>query len=165
MSPSMIARDMEDELISYMDGGGDRSKPYFYVAGPMSTIPKFNFPAFHDAAERLRRAGYNVVNPAELDSEIERSAAESSPDGAFTASVKTWKECLRRDVAIVLDPNCVGVVLLDGWENSKGARMETYNAAALELPLYRYEKTAPDEVTLVEVVRSDALRFAGITDA
>jgi hypothetical protein len=38
-----------------------------YVAGPMRGIPEFNFPAFHDAAARLRNEGHVVFNPAERD--------------------------------------------------------------------------------------------------
>ena len=35
-----------------------------YVAGPMSGLPAFNFPAFHEAAADLRACGFDVVNPA-----------------------------------------------------------------------------------------------------
>lgn len=169
-SPSMIGMLEEEEAAlaaSFLDGGGDRSKPYFYLAGPMSGHPQFNFPAFFKAAENLRTEGYNVVNPAELDEEIERHEAMKSPDGAHGSldHVKTWRQCLRRDVDIVLDDNCAGIILLEGWEQSKGARMETYNAAAVDVPLYEYfQDDELGEYALIIIERSEALEEAGIKE-
>lgn len=36
-----------------------------YLAGPMTGIEDFNFPAFNDMAAKLRARGYVVENPAE----------------------------------------------------------------------------------------------------
>lgn len=36
-----------------------------YIAGPMTGLPDFNFPAFNDMAAILRGLGYHVENPAE----------------------------------------------------------------------------------------------------
>ena len=36
-----------------------------YIAGPMTGLPECNYPAFHEAARRLRLLGYEVLNPAE----------------------------------------------------------------------------------------------------
>lgn len=38
-----------------------------YDSGPMTGLPGLNFPAFDAAAKQLRAAGYDVVNPAELN--------------------------------------------------------------------------------------------------
>lgn len=40
-------------------------KPTLYIAGPMSGLPDHNYPAFHDAASVLTKAGYSILNPAE----------------------------------------------------------------------------------------------------
>jgi hypothetical protein len=42
----------------------DRPKR-IYIAGPMTGLVEHNFPAFHAAADRLRKAGWDAVNPAE----------------------------------------------------------------------------------------------------
>jgi hypothetical protein len=169
-SPSLVAQLMEEEealASTFIDGGADRAKPYFYLAGPMTNIPQFNFPAFDAAAKVLRDAGYNLVNPAELDEEIERKEAYESPDGSHTGlpHVKTWRQCLRRDIDIVLDDNCVGMICLDGWEKSGGARMETYVATATGVPLYEYFYDEDlGEHMLVLVDRTEALREAGVEE-
>ena len=46
-----------------------------YLAGPMSWRPQFNYPAFEEAAEELRKRGYEVVSPAEIDSPAVRDVA------------------------------------------------------------------------------------------
>ena len=35
-----------------------------YIAGPMSGLPDFNYPAFNQAEQRLLALGYEVENPA-----------------------------------------------------------------------------------------------------
>jgi hypothetical protein len=93
----------------------------------MSGIPQFNFPAFFSAAEQLRAAGFDIVSPAELDETEDAGAAMSSPDGNISnhASGKTWADFLARDVKLIAD-QVQGVILLPGWERSRGARLETY---------------------------------------
>jgi len=36
-----------------------------YIAGPMTGLPEFNYPAFNAAAEYLRSLGHHVENPAD----------------------------------------------------------------------------------------------------
>ena len=36
-----------------------------YLSGPMTGLPEFNYPAFHEAARRWRAIGWDVINPAE----------------------------------------------------------------------------------------------------
>ena len=36
-----------------------------YIAGPMTGLPDFNYPAFNAAAAKLRALGLEVLNPAE----------------------------------------------------------------------------------------------------
>jgi hypothetical protein len=140
-------------------GGGDTTQTYLYLAGRMTGLPGFNFPQFHEAAETLRNRGENVVNPAELDHEKVRLAAEASVDGNDHIGA-SWEDCLRRDLEIVINPNCVGVVVLDNWQESKGARFETYTAAALGLPIYEYEKAKQGDWLPID--RMDKLEYAEV---
>lgn len=115
-----------------------------YLAGPMTGIPKFNFPAFDAATEKLRAEGHRVYSPAEMDDEAVREAALASPDGA-PDSVGRWQDFLARDIAIVCSPDVDTVVVLDGWEQSKGATFEVDVARRLEKPVLRYPSLEPVE--------------------
>ena len=97
----------------------------WYLAGPMSHIKSFNFPAFEAAAAKLRDMGYLIVSPAELDNPADYAAAMASPDGKPTDANGTWGDYLARDVKIVAD-EVSGIIFLPGWEKSRGARLEAY---------------------------------------
>ena len=108
---------------------GDRPKqaasaPY-YLAGPMSGIPQFNFPLFYSAAATLRAAGYTIISPAELDDAEDKGAAMASPDGSMATITKTWGDFLARDVKIVAD-QVQGIIFLPGWSKSRGAKLEAF---------------------------------------
>jgi hypothetical protein len=86
-----------------------------YVAGPMTGLPEFNFPAFHAAAGQLRARGLAVENPAE----------NPAP------SCGSWLAYMRMAVQQVSKVD--GLILLPGWEKSRGARVEFNLAVGLGL--------------------------------
>lgn len=92
-----------------------------YVAGPMTGIPEFNYPAFHAAAAQLRAAGFEVLNPAELNPDTGRA----------------WEYYMRRDLAALVA--CEAVAVLPNWYESRGARLEVNVAAALSMPVLPVE--------------------------
>jgi hypothetical protein len=94
-----------------------------YIAGPMTGLPEHNFPAFNEMAKALRGKGHEVINPAELD--------------AGETMTHSWDYYLRRDIKKLMD--CEGIVLLLGWEKSKGALLEKANAVGLGMPMYTYD--------------------------
>ena len=97
-----------------------------YLAGPMSGIPAHNFPAFNDAAKRLRAMGHIVINPAEVHPDTQALGAEPSPE-------QLWRACMKADIALLIQ--CDAVAFLPGWEKSRGASLEVYIAKALGLPI------------------------------
>lgn len=78
-----------------------------YLAGPMSGLPEYNYPAFNDAAARLREAGFFVANPAEIE--------PPNPN-------PTWADWMRAAITLML--TCDAIALLDGWQMSRGAVIE-----------------------------------------
>ena len=84
------------------------SKQTWYLAGPMTGIPQFNFPLFKSAAEALREVhGIDVLSPAEVDSQDEelRTQVLASEEGDLkSAGIKeTWGDFLARDVKLIAD--------------------------------------------------------------
>lgn len=114
-----------------------------YLAGPMTGIPQFNIPAFDAAAAHLRGETYwdgitdgyiEVVSPAELDDATIRAISMDSPNGdiaTIETHGQTWGDFLARDVKLLADGGFDAIVVLPGWERSRGARLETFVGKAL----------------------------------
>ena len=92
-----------------------------YIAGPMTGLPDFNYPAFHAEAQRLRNAGWHVENPAENP---------RPPCGS-------WAGYMRLALAQLV--TCDSICLLPGWTRSKGACIEHFVAAHLGLAVVYHE--------------------------
>lgn len=133
------------------------SKKY-YLAGPMSGIPQFNFPAFDAACLRLRAAGFDIVSPHEHDTPETQKAARASVDGAHMpkeTGAESWAECLARDVVLIGDI-CAGIIFLPDWQRSRGAKLEAFTGllTTKEFGVYiAHEGAEP-----VEWVEADAVR-------
>ncbi len=92
-----------------------------YIAGPMTGHPDFNYATFRNAAARLREAGHDVVNPAELHgNDFDRP----------------FDYYLRRDLAALL--TCEAIALLPDWPASRGATLERRVALGLDMPIFEY---------------------------
>lgn len=91
-----------------------------YLAGPMTGLPDLNFPAFHKKAAALRRAGFEVFNPAELgDIDLRQ---------AFAADL------------LYICRDATTVALLPGWRKSFGAKIEHDLAARLDLEIVELDR-------------------------
>ncbi len=103
-----------------------------YLAGPMSGIPQFNFPAFKTAAYTLRRQGHEVFSPAENDQlEYGLDFGKNNATGDVAVE-KTFS--LRQALADDTQYICMvadAIYMLPGWENSRGAQAEWALARAL----------------------------------
>ena len=102
-----------------------------YIAGPMTGIQDFNYPAFNEVANQLRAAGWHVENPAE----------HGVVEGA------EWADYLHYDLGRLA--TCSALYLLPGWETSRGAILEFHVANTLGMTIgYHHgaEKHAPNDV-------------------
>jgi Domain of unknown function (DUF4406) len=113
-------------------------RKHIYVAGPMTGIKCFNYPAFDVAVEKLRDDGFKVTSPHELDDPDTRAAALASPDGSpgsGSANGETWGDFLARDLKLIADSDIEEIRVLPGWFRSKGARLETFVAQLCGKPV------------------------------
>jgi nucleoside 2-deoxyribosyltransferase len=95
-----------------------------YISGPITGLPALNKPAFDAAADTLRAQGLQAVNPHD--------------NGVPPA--EAWDKHMRADIKLLMD--CDAVVLLQGWENSRGARIEMRLADSLGMPIADLEQVA-----------------------
>lgn len=102
---------------------------HIYLAGPMTGWPGHNFDTFRKAAERLKTAGWIVVNPAE------------NFGGRTDLPRETY---MRTDVATLA--RCDAIALLPGWQESRGAKVEYLLAREMGLKII-------DVATLAQLIR------------
>jgi hypothetical protein len=91
------------------------------ITAPTPTEQADNLLRFHEVAERLRKDGHDVFNPAELE-----------------VTGATWEYYLTRDLVWIYEHRPT-LYLLNGWEKSRGARLEVELAKLLGLPLINEE--------------------------
>jgi hypothetical protein len=111
---------------------GELPMKKIYIAGPMSGLPEFNFPAFNEAAARFRADGWIVFNPAEKDAEagLDPEAYETGDADLATERGFDFRDAYLWDLEAVLRSNAI--YMLPGWENSPGARGEHAVAVAIK---------------------------------
>lgn len=85
-----------------------------YIAGPMTGLPAFNYPAFFAAAVSLSAVGYEVENPAQNDPQ------------------DSWESYMR--LSIVQIAKSDGICTLPNWFMSRGATIEVELARQLAMP-------------------------------
>jgi hypothetical protein len=86
-----------------------------YISGPMTGIENFNYPVFNATAEYLEQRGFLPINPARHPIGLEYDA---------------YMEYAELDVK-----NCDVVVLLPGFNASKGANAEIEFARQFNKPI------------------------------
>ncbi len=96
-----------------------------YTSGPMTGISNYNKPAFRAATQMLRDRGYEVECPSEVE------------DGGVQ---QDWAWYMRH--CLVKLSRADAIVVLPGWDRSRGASLEVFIGTQLGLPIYTLAEMA-----------------------
>lgn len=111
-----------------------------YIAGPMTGLPDYNYREFNRIADHLRKYGFEKGS---------RPPAILNPAEALMADTTLGYEFyMRSAIHLVLQADTI--VLLPGWEESRGATMEVLIAQRLGLTI-RMVDSEHDGLTFPEV--------------
>lgn len=111
------------EIIDGPEMRFDVTKTY-YLAGPMTGYPKYNFDEFEYYTKLLRAAGVRVESPHEIDhGETEETRGKLPYEVYLNAGIR------------LLD-SCGGIILLSGWPQSGGTCAELSRSIDLGFPVY-----------------------------
>lgn len=108
------------------------NKPTLYISGAISGTPDLNRTKFANATKQLRGLGYIVINPHEL--------CEGVP-------AEEWNKCMRICIRRLVDAD--KLVLLDDWQQSRGAQIEFTIAKQIgikTISLTDFLKLNPNEI-------------------
>lgn len=135
-----------------------------YVAGPMTGYKNFNADNFERVAKVYREEGYQVTSPVELD-DASGFDHTSYPDGIGLEEA-TYREFLLRDLTAIIKAKVEAFVVLDGWEESRGAALEVYIARHLGIPVYdedgvRVKEASKFKPPTEETILEEAQRLVG----
>lgn len=105
-----------------------------YISGPMTGYPDHNHKTFnHVAAVIKERYNIDYFSPAEIF------------NGDLTLS---RHEYMLEDIRGLIE--CDAIVMIEGWESSKGASLELEIAKEINLPVYVWTSEHPDCIFLKE---------------
>lgn len=85
-----------------------------FISGPMSGYEKYNFPKFDEIEEKLVSFGYEVVNPARISRRYKEKDVKSDRS--------VYDKMVQEQIAA--EKSCDAILLLNGWQKSKGVRRE-----------------------------------------
>ena len=107
-----------------------------YVSGPMRGYPLFNFHSFENACRVLRGVqlgpAHTVFSPHEHDRE-----AAFDPTLGVDPTPEKMAELMRWDLERVIE--CDAIVLLPGWQRSRGALVELTVAVNVGKEVYEFD--------------------------
>ena len=93
-----------------------------YLSGPITGVPNY-METFNRAHEKIAKAGYRVINPANLIYVMDEGA--------------TWEDFMKIDTELL--HQCDVLVQLPGWEKSLGCQREYGMALERDMLIFTYD--------------------------
>ena len=99
-----------------------------YISGPISGT-KDHKGRFKVAADEIREKGHEPVNPCDMDL-------------ILNPATTSWHQFMLADIGLLRA--CDAMVQLDGWESSRGAKLEHAEAVKYGIKVYKRLENIPD---------------------
>lgn len=112
----------------------------FYLSGPMTGYPEYNYPEFERVTNVLREASIKVLSPHE----------NPAPQDALDPEA-TWRyymQLCRKQVE-----ESTAILLMFGWPESRGACLELDWSITLGHPVFYLEQANPINIRIVRMSR------------
>lgn len=94
-----------------------------YLSGKITGLDKEVYTRQFERAETFyKTSGFDVINPVKIGEEI----LKQNPSA-------TWEDFMQKDLQAL--KTCTHIALLEGWEESKGAKMEKAEAEKMGLEI------------------------------
>lgn len=94
-----------------------------YLSGKITGLDKEVYSRQFERAESFyKTGGFDVINPVKIGEEI----LKQNPSA-------TWEDFMQKDLEAL--KTCTHIALLEGWEESKGAKMEKAEAEKMGLEI------------------------------
>lgn len=100
----------------------------YYLAGKMTGLPNYGYDAFAEVAAKLRGAGFEIASPHEIDYD----------ETQYPRGTRPYKDYMKGGLDLLFE--CDGIILMDGWSTSVGARIELSIAEACGYDIKHWPK-------------------------
>lgn len=97
----------------------DIKKLKIFIAGPMRGYPNYNFDKFDAYENLLKDRGIECVNPGRISRKF-KEVEVNNDINVYNEMVRLQQEA---------EKTCNAILLLDGWQWSKGVKLEVKTAA------------------------------------
>lgn len=112
---------MKNKEICKMNNGQtleDIKKYKIFIAGPMREYPNYNFDKFDRIEKLLKDNGIDCVNPGRISRKFKEIEVNNDIN-VYNEMVRLQQEAQK---------TCNAILLLDGWQWSKGVKLEVKTA-------------------------------------
>ena len=99
-----------------------------FISGPMTGYVLHNYPIFEQVEKCLKAAGYECVNPVSILSKYNPDKVDSD-NALYCAILNEIREAER---------TCNVLLLLPGWEDSVGSRLELQTAIESKMKIIQW---------------------------
>lgn len=100
-----------------------------YISGPISGMKDLNVEEFNSAEQELRVLGHKPINPHDIARNLHLSRGLD-----MRCANVSWSDYMRPCISAL--SRCHAILMLEGWRNSRGARLEIHIARELGIKIF-----------------------------